>query len=145
MLFIAKLSGVYPEQPAQITIITYPDTETEQYITTDLPIQDETDTTISREQKIANDLGIDVPVTGGSCSSVLPYTSNTVLACFVIPDNIIYITDAGFLLDDNTLKCVLNHEKRHVEQFRSGMWHIENNELINREQLEADAIAFDGC
>jgi hypothetical protein len=62
-----------------------------------------------------------------------------------ISNGITSISDVEFT-ETNELGKVKKVDPLGVTDLRiRGMWHIENNELINREQLEADAIAFAGC
>lgn len=71
---------------------------------------------------------------------------HNILGCYVPQSKVVNITQLGLSQTDSQLQCVLRHEARHKWQHDTGK--IVFNTLggiENREALEADAYANDGC
>lgn len=101
---------------------------------------------LNRLQRIAQGIGITIPVVSGTCARATGFASGVVAACFLMPEAIINVTLDGEALTDSELHCILIHENRHYYQYTNGLVQInEVGEVMNREWLEADAESFAGC
>lgn len=100
-----------------------------------------TDPTQERIQRIANAVGVTVPISVGVCEQ-----HPGALACFKSVSNVISITQAGLASTDDYLSCIINHENRHAYQKAAGLiTYAPNGYISNKEWLEQDAHNFAGC